>query len=68
MARFLFDIDEQAMNQEAIFNRRTDKRRSHGEESSDDSEYAYVVVQLHQIARRLPTEPLSWRGASPAVA
>jgi hypothetical protein len=67
VAPFLFDIDEQAMNQEVIFNRRADKRRSHEEEPSGDSEYAYVVAELRQL-RAATTEPLSRRSASLAVA
>jgi hypothetical protein len=65
VAPFLLDIDVQAVNQEAIFNGRADKRRSHGDESSGDSEYAYIVAELQQL---LPTDPLSWGSAPPAVA
>jgi serine O-acetyltransferase len=65
MARFLFDIDEQAMNQEAIFNRRPDKRRSHGEEFSGDSEYAHVVAELRQL--RAASQLSRYRGAAPRL-
>jgi serine O-acetyltransferase len=65
IARFLVDIDEQAMNQEAIFNRRADKRRSHGEETSGDSEYAYVVAELRQL--RAASQLSRYRGAAPRL-
>jgi serine O-acetyltransferase len=65
IARFLVDIDEQAMNQEAIFNRRADKRRSHGEESSGDSEYTYVVAELRQL--RAASQLSRYRGAAPRL-
>jgi serine O-acetyltransferase len=63
--RFLFDIDEQAVSQEAILNRRADKRRSHGEESSGDSEYAYVVAELRQL--RAASQLSRYRGAAPRL-
>jgi serine O-acetyltransferase len=62
---FLFDIDVQAMNQEAIFNGRADKRRSHGDESSGDSEYAYVVAELRQL--RAVSQLSRYRGAAPRL-
>jgi serine O-acetyltransferase len=62
--RFLFDIDEQAMN-EAILNRRADKRRSHGEESSGDSDYAYVVAELRQL--RAASQLSRYRGTAPPL-
>jgi hypothetical protein len=65
VARFLFDIDEQAINQEAILNRRADKRRSHREESSGDSEYAYVVAEFRQL--RAASQPSRYRGAAPRL-
>jgi serine O-acetyltransferase len=65
VAPFLFDIDEQAMNQEAIFNRRADKRRSHGEESSGNSEYAYVVAEFRKL--RAASQLSRYRGAAPRL-
>src|ERR1700729_4518609 len=53
------------MNQEAIFNRPADKRRSHGEESSGDSEYAYVVAELRQL--RAASQLSRYRGAAPRL-
>jgi serine O-acetyltransferase len=65
VAPFLLDIDVQAMNQEAIFNGRADKRRSHGDESSGDSEYAYVVAELRQL--RAASQLSRYRGAAPRL-
>src|ERR1700729_736663 len=53
------------MNQEAIFNRPADKRRSHGEESSGDSEYAYVVAELRQL--RAASQLSRYRGPAPRL-
>jgi serine O-acetyltransferase len=53
------------MNQEAIFNRRPDKRRSLEEGSNRDSEYAGIVAELRQL--RATSQLSRYRGAAPRL-
>jgi serine O-acetyltransferase len=53
------------MNQQGILNRRAEKRRSDGEESGGDFEYAGIVAELRQL--RAASQLSRYRGTAPRL-
>jgi serine O-acetyltransferase len=53
------------MNQQAIFNRRGEKRRSHGGECGGEFEYAGIVTELRQL--RAASQLSRYRGTAPRL-